>query len=61
VVNIIKTMGLVRFLSYSVRSVTDPEIRRIAKYYREGSHIMIKYKDTRDFFGYVLLVGKKIT
>ena len=61
VVNIIKTMGLVRFLSYSVRSVVDPEIRRIAKYYREGSHIMIKYKETRDFFGYALLVGKKIT
>ena len=59
VVNIIKTMGVVRFLSYSVRSVIDPDIRRIAKNYRESSNIMIRYKDTRDFFGYALIVGKK--
>ena len=60
VVNIIKTIGPIRLLSYSVRSVVDPEIRRIRKYYSEGSNIMIKYKDTRDFFGYALIVGKKL-
>jgi ubiquinone/menaquinone biosynthesis C-methylase UbiE len=60
VVNIIRTMGVGRLLSYSLRSVVDPEIRIFAKHYREGSNIMIKYKDTRDFFGYVLIVGRKL-
>jgi ubiquinone/menaquinone biosynthesis C-methylase UbiE len=60
IVNIIRTMGLGRLLSYSVRSVVDPDIRTIARYYREGSNIMIKYKDTRDFFGYVLIIGIKM-
>ncbi|MBU7044641.1 MAG: methyltransferase domain-containing protein [Theionarchaea archaeon] len=60
IVNIIRTMGLVRFLSYSVRSMVDPDIRRIARYYREGSNIMIKYKETRDFFGYALIIGRKM-
>jgi ubiquinone/menaquinone biosynthesis C-methylase UbiE len=60
IVNIIRTMGLVRFLSYWVRSVLDPDIRRIARYYKEGSNIMIKDKDTRDFFGYALIIGIKM-
>ena len=60
IVNIIRTMGLVRFLSYSARSMVDPNIRRIAKFYKEGSNIMIKYRDTRDFFGYALIVGRKM-
>ncbi|MBU7035894.1 MAG: class I SAM-dependent methyltransferase [Theionarchaea archaeon] len=60
VVNIIKTMGVGRLLSYSLRSVVDPEIRMLARHYREGSNIMIKRKDTRDFFGYALIVGRKV-
>ena len=60
VLSIMRTIGLGRLLSYSVRSVVDPEVRQIGKFYREGSNIMIKYKDTRDFFGYALIVGKKV-
>jgi ubiquinone/menaquinone biosynthesis C-methylase UbiE len=59
IVNIVKTIGPVRLLSYSVKSMVNPDIRRIAKCYREGSNIMIKYKDTRDFFGYALIIGRK--
>ncbi|MBU7018947.1 MAG: class I SAM-dependent methyltransferase [Theionarchaea archaeon] len=59
VVTLIKTVGLVKLLSFSVRLLLDSDIREIGKYYREGSAIMIKGEDTRDFFGYALIVGKK--
>jgi SAM-dependent methyltransferase len=59
VVTLLKTVGLVKLLSFSVRLLLDSSMREISKYYREGSTIMIKRKDTRDFFGYALVVGKK--
>ncbi len=57
--NTVRVTGLFNFLFFSWRMITDSNLRRIGRAYREGSTIMVRDRDTRDFFGYALIVGQK--
>jgi hypothetical protein len=61
--DLIKVMGLSGFLRYSFTAAKDmlrnPELRKAARTAAPAARMMEKDKETRDFFGYALIVAKK--
>ena len=61
--DIIKVMGLFGFIRYSIRAIYDiiviPELREGARKATPAKRIMERKKDTKKFFGYVLIVAQK--
>ncbi|MFQ5892262.1 MAG: class I SAM-dependent methyltransferase, partial [Candidatus Methanofastidiosia archaeon] len=62
--DVIKVMGLIGFIRFSIRAIydmiTNSELRKGARKAAPAKQIMERRKDTKKFFGYVLIVGKKI-
>lgn len=55
----LKSVGLSRLPSLYWRMLTDPKIRRLIMSTKRGTELMFQNKDTRDFFGMALILGKK--
>lgn len=55
----LRSVGLSRIPSLYWRMLTDPNIRRLAMSTAKGTELMFSNKDTKDFFGMVLILGKK--
>lgn len=59
----IKVMGLIGFTRFSIRAIydiiTNPELREGTRRAAPAKAIMERRKDTKKFFGYVLIVAQK--
>lgn len=61
--DIIKVMGLYRFIRYSIRAIydliTNAELRKAVRQAAPAKRVMEKKKDTKKYFGYALIVAQK--